>query len=75
MVCLFSANWDTVTYSFPFRIIGMGNKDYNVMTSVTKKYFDSISAPCKEYYEVEGGHDSPMLRSEELSEIVHNLPF
>ncbi len=61
-------------YKVPIYIV-MGNKDYNVMTSVTKKYFDSISAPCKEYYEVEGGHDSPMLRSEELSEIVHNLPF
>lgn len=49
----------------------MGDKDYDVMTSVTKKYYDSITAPDKEYYEVEGGHYMPMLLSERLSEIVH----
>ncbi|MCR4643368.1 MAG: alpha/beta hydrolase [Lachnospiraceae bacterium] len=60
-------------YKVPVYIV-MGNKDYTVMTSVTKKYFDSITAPHKEYYEVEGGHDAPMLRSEELSGIVHSIP-
>ncbi len=64
---------DRTDYKVPVYII-MGNKDYIVMTSVTKKYFDSITAPAKEYYEVEGGHDATMLRSGELSEIVHGIP-
>lgn len=64
---------DRTDYKVPVYIV-MGDKDYNVMTSVTKKYFDSITAPDKAYFEVEGGHESPMLRSGELSEIVHSLP-
>ena len=64
---------DRTDYKVPVYIV-MGDKDYNVMTSVTKKYFDGITAPNKAYFEVVGGHDSPMLRSGELSEIVHSLP-
>lgn len=61
---------DRTDYKVPVYMI-MGDKDYDVMTSVTKKYYDSITAPDKEYYEVKGGHYMPMLLSERLSEIVH----
>ena len=64
--------WDRTDYDVPVYII-MGDKDYTVMTSVTKAYYDKISAPEKNYYEVEGGHYMPMLRSERLSKIVHEI--
>ena len=64
---------DRTEYKVPVYMV-MGDKDYTVMTSVARKYFDSITAPDKAYYEVRGGHDAPFLRSGELSEIVHNIP-
>lgn len=63
---------DRTDYKVPVYII-MGDKDYTVMTSVTKKYYDNITAPDKGYYEVEGGHYMPMLLSEKLSETVHEI--
>lgn len=44
---------DRTDYKVPVYII-MGDKDYTVMTSVTKEYYDSITAPDKGYYEVGG---------------------
>ncbi len=64
--------WDRTDYKVPVYII-MGDKDYTVMTPVTKAYYDKITAPDKGYYEVEGGHYMPMLWSEELSAIVHGI--
>lgn len=63
---------DRTDYKVPVYII-MGDKDYTVMTSVTKEYYDSITAPDKGYYEVGGGHYMPMLLSEKLSETVHEI--
>ena len=76
--CAMKGTWkdfsilDRTDYKVPVYII-MGNKDYTVMTSVTKAYYERISAPDKNYYEVEGGHYMPMLRSARLSEIVHEI--
>lgn len=59
-------------YDVPVYII-MGDSDYTVMTPVAKAYYEKINAPRKEYFEVEGGHYMPMLRTEELSAIVHAI--
>ena len=64
--------WDRTDYKVPVYMI-MGDEDYTVMTSVAKAYYDRITAPDKEYYEVEGGHYMPMIQSERLSEIVHEI--
>ena len=63
---------DRTAYQVPVYVV-MGDKDYTVMTSVTKAYYDSITAPDKSYYEVPGGHFMPMLLSEKLSAIVHEI--
>ena len=63
---------DRTEYEVPVYII-MGDKDYNVMTSVTRQYFETINAPYKEYFEVEGGHGAPMLNSEEFRQIIHGI--
>ena len=36
-----------------------------------KNYYDSITAPEKDFRYVEGGHGSTMLHSEELAQFVH----
>ena len=76
--CMMKGSWedfsvlDRKKYKVPVYTIN-GNKDYTIMPSVTKAYFDSINAPDKAYYEVEGGHYMPMLLSDNLSEIVHEI--
>lgn len=64
--------FDRTDYKVPVYVI-MGDQDYTVMTSVTKAYFDRITAPDKQYFEVKGGHYMPMLLSEKLSETVHAI--
>ena len=59
-------------YQVPVYII-MGDKDYTVMTPVTRAYYDRITAPEKGYSEFEGGHYTPMLQSENLSAVVHAI--
>ena len=59
-------------YEVPFYII-IGDRDYTVMPSVVQDYYSKVNAPDKGYYEVEGGHFMPMLRSERLSEIIHEI--
>ena len=63
---------DRTEYQVPVYTIN-GDQDYSIMPCVVKDYFDSITAPDKAYYEVEGGHYMPMLLSERLSEIVHEI--
>ena len=63
---------DRKEYKVPVYTIN-GSKDYTIMPCVTKAYFTSINAPDKAYYEVEGGHYMPMLLSDNLSEIVHEI--
>ena len=59
-------------YQVPVYII-MGDKDYTVMTPVTRAYYERITAPEKGYSEFEGGHFTPMLQTENLSAIVHAI--
>ena len=76
--CMMKGSWeafsvlDRTEYKVPVYTIN-GNKDYTIMPCVVKEYFDSITAPDKAYYEVEGGHYMPMLLSDQLSETVHEI--
>lgn len=76
--CMMQSSWkdfsvlDRTEYKVPVYTVN-GSKDYTIMPCVVKEYFDSINAPDKAYYEVEGGHYMPMLLSERLSEIVHEI--
>lgn len=76
--CMMKGTWkdfsviDRRDYKVPVYTIN-GNKDFTVMPCIVKEYFDSITAPDKAYYEVEGGHYMPMLLSDQLSETVHEI--
>ena len=59
-------------YEVPFYIVN-GDTDYTTCPSVVKDYFSRVNAPDKAYYEVEGGHYMPMLHSERLAEIIHEI--
>ena len=59
-------------YEVPFYMVN-GDTDYTICPSVVKDYFSRVNAPDKAYYEVSGGHYMPMLHSERLAEIIHEI--
>ncbi|MBR1824916.1 MAG: alpha/beta hydrolase [Ruminococcus sp.] len=59
-------------YKVPFYLVN-GDADYTIMFPMVKEYFGKVNAPDKAYYEVSGGHYMPMLHSERLAEIVHEI--
>ena len=61
-------------YEIPFYLIE-GSKDHGVsnMVEVAADYFEKVDAPDKEMIYVDGGHGSPMLRCDRLSEFIHRI--
>lgn len=57
-------------YQMPVYILEGKYDDYNI-GEIMKHYYDSITAPDKDFRYVEGGHMSTMLHSEELAQFVH----
>jgi pimeloyl-ACP methyl ester carboxylesterase len=63
---------DRTDYEIPFYVLE-GNRDEFNIGECQKKYFDSITAPDKEFRYIEGTHMSTMLHSEELAAFVHEI--
>ena len=60
-------------YAVPYYNINC-DKDYQANHIMAQEYFDSITAQAKGMYMMEdAGHMSPMYRSQELSEIIHEI--
>ena len=57
-------------YQMPVYILEGKYDDYNI-GGIMKNYYDSITAPDKDFCYVEGGHIATMLHSEELAQFVH----
>lgn len=49
------------------------NRDENDIGGCMKQYFDSITAPDKDFRYIDGTHMSTMLHSEELVKFVHEI--
>lgn len=63
---------DRTEYEMPVYILE-GDKDYQAVHTVAKEYFDTISAPDKDFRYIDGGHLSTMIQSEKLAEFVHEI--
>ncbi|MBQ3920809.1 MAG: alpha/beta hydrolase [Firmicutes bacterium] len=60
-------------YKIPFYLID-GDHDGNCPYDIAKQYYDEVQAPDKALYIREnGGHMSPMLRTEEFSANLHDI--
>lgn len=59
-------------YEVPFYVLEGDRDEFNI-GECQKKYFDSITAPDKEFRYMEGTHMSTMLHSEELAQFVHEI--
>lgn len=61
-------------YEMPFYLIE-GSKDHGVsnMAELAAEYFETVNAPVKEIMYVDGGHGSPMLRSDRLAVFMHEI--
>ena len=57
-------------YQMPVYILAGKYDDYNI-GGIMKNYYDSITAPDKDFRYVEGGHIAAMLHPEELAQFVH----
>lgn len=57
-------------YQMPVYILEGKYDDYNI-GGIMKNYYDSITAPDKDFRYVEGGHIAAMLRPEGLAQFVH----
>ena len=56
-------------YQMPVYILEGKYDDYNI-GEIMKNYYESITAPDKDFRYIEGGHISTMLHSEELAQFV-----
>ncbi|MBO4877139.1 MAG: alpha/beta hydrolase [Ruminococcus sp.] len=62
---------DNTEYQMPFYVL---QGDHDDPCGIIKNYYDSVTAPDKDFRYLEnGGHMSPMLRSEELAAFVHDI--
>ena len=62
---------DNTEYQMPFYVL---QGDHDDLCGIIKNYYDSVTAPDKDFRYLEnGGHMSPMLRSEELAAFVHEI--
>lgn len=59
-------------YEMPFYVLE-SNRDENDIGGCMKQYFDSVSAPDKDFRYIDGTHMSTMLHSEELARFVHEI--
>ena len=64
---------DKTDYEVPFYNIN-GDLDYQTSYDLAYEYFKEVNAPKKAFYTLEGGtHGLMMSRSEEFSDIVHEI--
>ena len=62
---------DNPVYQMPFYVL---QGDHDDLCGIIKNYYDSVTAPDKDFRYLEnGGHMSPMLRSEELAAFIHEI--
>lgn len=65
---------DRTEYEMPFYLIE-GDKDYGptTMVELAADYYEEVDAPDKELFYINGGHGSPLLKCDQLAEIVHKI--
>ncbi|WP_295091958.1 alpha/beta hydrolase [Ruminococcus sp.] len=62
---------DNTEYRMPFYVL---QGDHDDPCGIIRNYFDSVTAPDKDFRYLEnGGHSSTLLRSEELAAFVHEI--
>ncbi len=65
---------DRTEYEIPFYLIeGKYDHGYLNMCEEAAAYFDKVQAPDKEMIYTEGGHSSPMMKSEDLAAFLHKI--
>ena len=65
---------DRTRYEVPYYVI-VGTKDHGSVNMVeeAEAYFEKVNAPDKELFCIEGGHVAPLLKTQKLSEYVHDV--
>ena len=62
---------DNTEYQMPFYVL---QGDHDDPCGIIRNYYDSVTAPDKTFRYLEnGGHSSPLLRSEELAAFIHEI--
>ena len=62
---------DDPAYQMPFYVL---QGDHDDPCGIIRNYYDSVTAPDKDFRYLEnGGHSSPLLRSDELAAFVHDI--
>ncbi len=66
--------YEECKYEVPFYLLeGTEDRRPDSMYSFACDYYERIEAPDKDYFEFKGGHSSPMIQADTLSDKIHEI--